>query len=53
MTRILVPLLLLVAGIAQASDYSAVETKLNAAMAADIRTEQEVEREIDEWLSRH
>ena len=47
MTRILVPLLLLVAGIAQASDYSAVETKLSAAMAADIRTEQEVERDAN------
>jgi len=39
-----VPLLLLVSGIAQASNYSAVETKLKAAMAADIRTGQEVER---------
>ena len=45
MTRILVPFLLLVAGIAQASDYSAVEPKLKAAMAADIRTEEEVERD--------
>jgi predicted methyltransferase len=47
MTRILVPLLLLVAGIAQASDYSAVEPKLKAAMAADIRTGEEVERDAN------
>jgi len=45
MTRILVSLLLLVAGFAQAGDYSTVETKLKAAMAADIRTEDEVARD--------
>jgi len=37
--------LLLVAGLAQAGDYSTVETKLKAAMAADIRTEDEVARD--------
>jgi predicted methyltransferase len=45
MTRILVSLLLLVAGFAQAGDYSTVETKLKAAMAADVRTEAEVARD--------
>lgn len=45
MTRIFVLFLTLAAGFAQASDYSAVETKLKAAMASDIRTEQEVERD--------
>lgn len=45
MTRSLVPLLLLLTGFAQASDYSDVQTKLEAAMAADIRTEAEIERD--------
>jgi predicted methyltransferase len=35
----------LFAGFAQASDFAAVETKLKAAMEADIRTESEVERD--------
>jgi len=37
--------LALLAGSALASDYSAVESKLKAAMAADIRTEAEIERD--------
>jgi predicted methyltransferase len=45
MTKMLVVLLLLFAGIVQASDFSAVETKVKAAMDADIRTEAEVERD--------
>lgn len=45
MTRALVPLFLLIAGFAQASDYSAVETKLQAAMASDIRTQAEIDRD--------
>jgi len=45
MTRALVPLFLLVAGFAQASDYSAVEAKLQAAMASDIRTQEEIDRD--------
>jgi predicted methyltransferase len=45
MTRLLVLFLLLLSGFAQASDDSAVETKLNAAMASDVRTEAEVERD--------
>jgi len=45
MPRILVVLLLLVSGFAQAEDSSAVETKLKAAMAADVRSEAEVERD--------
>jgi len=45
MTRLLVPFLMLAAGLAQADDNSAVETKLKAAMASDIRTEQEVVRD--------
>lgn len=48
MTRIFVSLLLLVAaGFVQAADDSAVEAKLKAAMAADIRTEAEVERDAN------
>ena len=38
MAKILVVSLLLFAGFAQASDFAAVETKLKAAMEADIRT---------------
>ena len=44
MAKMLV-VLLLFAGFAQASDFAAVETKLKAAMEADIRTEAEVERD--------
>jgi predicted methyltransferase len=47
MKRALVPLLLLCAGFAQASDYTEVQAKLEAAMAADIRTEQEVDRDAN------
>ena len=45
MAKMLVVCLLLFAGFAQASDFAAVETKLKAAMEADIRTESEVERD--------
>jgi predicted methyltransferase len=47
MTKMLVVLLLLLlfAGFVQASDFSAVETKVKAAMDADTRTEAEVERD--------
>jgi len=45
MTKMFVVLLLLFAGFVQASDFSAVETKLEAAMGADIRSEAEVERD--------
>ncbi len=45
MPRLLVVLLLLISGFAQADDSSAVETKLKAAMAADGRSEAEVERD--------
>jgi predicted methyltransferase len=45
MAKMLVVLLLLFTGVAQAGDFSAVETKLKAAMEADIRTEAEVERD--------
>jgi predicted methyltransferase len=45
MTKMLVVLLLLFAGFVQASDFSAVETKVKAAMDADTRTEAEVERD--------
>ncbi len=45
MPRILVVLLLLISGFAQADDFSAVETKLKAAMVADGRSEAEVERD--------
>lgn len=45
MAKIFVLVLVLLAGFAQASDFSAVETKLNAAMEADIRSEAEVERD--------
>jgi len=38
-------LLLLFAAVAPASDFSTVETKLNAAMQADVRSEAEVERD--------
>jgi predicted methyltransferase len=41
----LVVLLLMIGGFAQASDFSAVETKLEAAMKADVRSEAEVERD--------
>jgi predicted methyltransferase len=41
----IVVLLLLLAAVAQASDFSAVETKLEAAMQADVRSEAEVERD--------
>jgi len=43
MTRVLVPLFLLVAGFAQASDYSTVQIKLLAAMASDVRTQAEID----------
>jgi predicted methyltransferase len=45
MIKVFVPLLLLIAGLAQASDYSSVETKLNAAMASEIRSPEEIERD--------
>ena len=45
MARMIVVLLLLLAAVAQASDFSAVETKLEAAMQADVRSEAEVERD--------
>jgi len=45
MAKILVVLSLLFCTLAQASDYSPVETKLKAAMNADIRTEAEIERD--------
>ena len=45
MTKMLVVLLLLFTGFVQASDFSAVETKVKAAMEADIRTESDVERD--------
>lgn len=45
MAKMLVVCLLLFAGFAQASDFAAVETKLKAAMEADIRSESEVERD--------
>ena len=45
MTRMLGVLLLLFTAVAQASDFSTVETKLNAAMQADVRSEAEVERD--------
>ena len=45
MAKMLVVCLLLFAGFAQASDFAAVETKLKAAMKADIRTEADVERD--------
>jgi len=45
MAKMLVVCLLLFAGFAQASDFAAVETKLKAAMEADIRTEADVERD--------
>ena len=45
MAKILVVLLFLFTGFAQADDFSAVEMKLKAAMEADIRTESEVERD--------
>ncbi len=45
MAKMLVVCLLLFAGFVQASDFAAVETKLKAAMEADIRTEGEVERD--------
>jgi predicted methyltransferase len=41
----IVVLLLMFTGVAQASDFSAVETKLEAAMQADVRSEAEVERD--------
>jgi len=47
MIKAFVPLVLLIAGFVQASDYSSVETKLNAAMAADIRSPAEVERDAN------
>jgi len=47
MTKVFVPLMLLIAGFAQASDYSSVETKLNTAMTADIRSPEEVERDAN------
>lgn len=45
MPRVFVVLLLLISGFAQADDFSAVQTKLEAAMAADVRSEAEVERD--------
>ncbi len=45
MTRVFVTLLFLVSGLAHAADYSAVKTKLEAAMKADVRTEAEMERD--------
>ena len=45
MTRAILVLLLAFCGGVYAGDFSAVETKLEAAMASDIRTEAEVERD--------
>jgi predicted methyltransferase len=45
MAKLIVVLLLLIAGVVQASDFSAVEAKLKAAMESDIRSEKEVERD--------
>ena len=45
MARMIVVLLLMFTAVAQASDFSAVETKLESAMQADIRSEAEVERD--------
>ena len=45
MVKMFVVLLLMFAALVQASDYSAVETKLKAAMKADSRSEAEVERD--------
>jgi predicted methyltransferase len=45
MTRVFVTLLFLLSGLVQAADYSAVKTKLEAAMKADVRTEAEMERD--------
>ena len=45
MTRVFVTLLFLFSGLVQAADYSAVKTKLEAAMKADVRTEAEMERD--------
>ena len=45
MTRVFVTLLFLVSGLVHAADYSAVKTKLEAAMKADVRTEAEMERD--------
>ncbi|MBT8047078.1 MAG: class I SAM-dependent methyltransferase [Xanthomonadales bacterium] len=45
MTRVLMILLLLVSAFAHASDFSSVETKLEAAMNADVRSEAEKDRD--------
>jgi predicted methyltransferase len=45
MAKMLVVLLSMLAGLAQASDFSAVETRLEAAMKADVRSEAEVDRD--------
>jgi len=45
MTRVFATLLFLLSGLVQAADYSAVKTKLEAAMKADVRTEAEMERD--------
>ena len=45
MTRVILVLLLAFGGSVYAADFSAVETKLKAAMASDIRTEAEVDRD--------
>ena len=45
MTRVILVLLLVFGGSVYAADFSAVETKLKAAMASDIRTEAEVDRD--------
>ena len=45
MKKVLIIVLFLVCGFVQASDFSVVEAKLNAAMAADIRTDAEKERD--------
>jgi len=45
MAKFFVLLFLLLAGMVHASDFSAVETKLEAAMKADVRSEAEIERD--------
>jgi len=45
MSRVLIVLMFMVTGIAQADDFSAVEAKLEAAMKADVRTEAEMKRD--------
>ena len=45
MLRVSMVLLLMISGFVQADDFSAVEAKLKTAMAADVRTEAEMDRD--------